>query len=452
MKTTKYFFMAALALMTAACSNEDNAIEQQPQMARGIPFTATISMGESAATRALTEDNQNNKIVAKWVTGEKVALIYNAGSGGNTPCKTVAEVTAQSDKTATLSATLEEGAVNGSKVTIIYPASAADGTTGKVDNSILNTQDGTLTGTNKSIDKTCDVRTGEGKLSISGGYATVYDGTPGTLVKLKEQYSIFKFSITNITGDNPLSATEFKVSDALGNTKATFTNTTAASVLFVALPELEMEAGTYWFNATIGGKPYVAKATIATTATVAGKFYETEVKMATVGDVVLLTPVPNENKNIFAFGPAGMSDAAAVITYVVEPSDVGANSHGYAMALTDETKPEYDDDDGWQAAKPVILSTLTTKTPVSDASWMLPTKDQWNDMNNAVGGTDTDFTNLKNLGNFTGDYYWTSTNHLEDGQQTETAADPWWIVSFYQSQWGWNNVYSVVSIRLGLAF
>ena len=45
MKTTKYFFMAALALMTAACSNEDNAIEQQPQMARGIPFTAKLTLG-----------------------------------------------------------------------------------------------------------------------------------------------------------------------------------------------------------------------------------------------------------------------------------------------------------------------------------------------------------------------------------------------------------------------
>ena len=30
MKTTKFFFMAALALMTAACSNDDNDLTQQP--------------------------------------------------------------------------------------------------------------------------------------------------------------------------------------------------------------------------------------------------------------------------------------------------------------------------------------------------------------------------------------------------------------------------------------
>ena len=443
--------MAARALMTAACSNEDNEIAQQPQMARGIPFTATISMGESAATRALTEDNQNNKIVAKWVTGEKVALIYKVGT---TLCKTDAEVTAQNNKTATLSAELQSGAQNGSDVTIIYPASAADidaTTNGYIKTDLLEGQDGTLTGTNKSIDKTCDLRKADGKLSIKDGKATVYDGTPGTLVKLKEQYSIFKFTITDIAGDNSLSATEFKVSDAFGNAKATFTNTTAASELFVALPELEMEAGTYWFNATIGGKPYVAKATIATTATVAGKFYKTEVKMATVGDVILLTSVPNETKNTFAFGPAGMSDFDAVITYVAKPSDVTTtnHNHGLAMARNDETRQTGTVE--WEYAKPLILSTVTNKTPVRDASWMLPTKDQWNDMNNAVGGTATDLTNLKTLGNFTGDFYWTSTVKVMGAE--EQASDPWYIVSFLQNSLeGWNNVYKDVSIRLGLAF
>ena len=75
MKTTKFFFMAALALMTAACSNDDNDLTQQPAKAEGIPFTATISMGESASTRALTENG--TKIEATWAVDDKVALIHN---------------------------------------------------------------------------------------------------------------------------------------------------------------------------------------------------------------------------------------------------------------------------------------------------------------------------------------------------------------------------------------
>ena len=78
MKTTKFFLMAALALTFAACSNDDNDIQtsaQQPQKAEGIPFTATISIGESATTRALSESGTG--LAASWAEGEKVALIHN---------------------------------------------------------------------------------------------------------------------------------------------------------------------------------------------------------------------------------------------------------------------------------------------------------------------------------------------------------------------------------------
>ena len=45
MKTTKFFFMAALALMTAACSKDDDLIQQpaeQPAPADEITITTTI--------------------------------------------------------------------------------------------------------------------------------------------------------------------------------------------------------------------------------------------------------------------------------------------------------------------------------------------------------------------------------------------------------------------------
>ena len=447
MKTTKYFFMAALALMTAACSNEDNAIEQQPQMARGIPFTATISLGNSASTRALEEiapngDNPNGRIVATWAENEKVALIYTVGS---TTFATPATVTPQTNGTATLSATLQSEAVNGSDVTIIYPASAVDETTKDIKTDFLAGQDGTLAG----IAANFDVRKGTGKLSISGGKATVYDGTPGTLVKLENQYAILKFTLQDIRG--AIGAADFKASElkvSSSTLNKSFSPSTASGEYYIALPgQTVLNVGAYWLNATIGDKAYVGKLRIDPAFTLGkGKFYPTTVQMATVGDYVLTSgkfaaATITEN-------PVG-DPVVAKISYVVNPSNAAANNHGLALALEDESPlaAGY----GWQEAKSKILSKCesTSKTPVSDASWILPTKAQWGNMVGVNGAGS--FAALRTLGLFSGDYYWTSTNYTEEGQ-TETYADPWWIVDFLQNKWGHNNVYSDVSIRLGLAF
>ena len=124
MKTTKLFFMAALSLLMTACSSNDEELIQQPApQAEGIPFTATISIGESAATRALSEDGTT--LVATWAEGEKVALIHN---GVNDEM----EVESVNGGVATIKGTITGSPSGGDAVTIIYPASAADGTTGNV--------------------------------------------------------------------------------------------------------------------------------------------------------------------------------------------------------------------------------------------------------------------------------------------------------------------------------
>ena len=230
----KILTIAALALMLSACSNEDNDIQ--------TPV-------EQPAKSELTEDATNNQIVPTWATGEKVALIYTVGS---TPTKTDAEVTKQADGTATISATLASGATNGSDVTIIYPSTAADGTTGNVKANLLAAQDGTLA----TIATNYDVRKGTGKLSINDEKATVNNGTAGTTVSLTNLNAIFKFTLQDLS-DAAKSATEFKVSDNSGNVITTVTSGSASGELYVALPV--MAAGTYWFNATIDSKPYIAK-------------------------------------------------------------------------------------------------------------------------------------------------------------------------------------------------
>ena len=358
----KILTIAALALVLSACSNEDNDIQtpvEQPAKSEseGIPFTATISIGESAMTRALTEDATNNQIVPTWATGEKVALIYTVGS---TPTKTDAEVTKQADGTATISATLASGATNGSDVTIIYPSTAADGTTGNVKANLLAAQDGTLA----TIATNYDVRKGTGKLSINDEKATVNNGTAGTTVSLTNLNAIFKFTLQDLS-DAAKSATEFKVSDNSGNVITTVTSGSASGELYVALPV--MAAGTYWFNATIDSKPYIAKATTAA-ATVAGKYYQTTVKMATIGDYL------NKDGSITATKQAsGDNESYAVIAYVgsvanyfshflaLALTDVDANYHTWAQALTAVGT--------YAAAHPVTIGSTTYNTSTTGATY-----------------------------------------------------------------------------------
>ena len=448
MKTTKYFFMAALALMTAACSNEDNEIEQQPQMARSIPFTAIISMGESAATRTL-EENSDGYIVGKWEKDDLVALIYKVGENSY---KAEAKVTSvsESDGKATLSGELRSDAANGSEVTIIYPASAADGTTGNVNNTILTTQDGTLTGNENSLDKTCDVRTGKGKLSISGadGYktATVNNGTAGTYVQLTNYFAILKFSIQDIRGNisaENFKATKFKVTCPNPLLCREFTPGAATGELYVALPNAtELLVGAYWLNATIGNQAYVGKAKVATQTNLEkGKFYSTTVQMATVGDVVL------SNGRFAAKGTT--TNAVATIAYVVKTSAAADNNHGLALALADEN-------DGSELSWSDAISACSSKNTsaaVVDASWMLPSKPQWSSIiGEASGQALTTLTNLLTLED-TNDLilYWSST---EDPDYTTSA----FAISFHNNNWysdpkpaGSMNPYKRVC-RAGLAF
>ncbi len=271
MKTTKFFLMAALALTFAACSNDDNDIQspaEQTAKAEGIPFTATISVANSAATRAL--EDKGTTIEATWVNDEEVALIYDVSG---TPTRTDAKVTKQADGTATISATLETGATNGSNVTIIYPASAADGTTGNVKSDLLLAQNGELKGPG-SIEEKYDVRKGTGKLSINGGNATVNNGTAGTNVSLTNQFAIFKFDVKNADASAPINVKPLTIT--IGAQDYVITPSSAKSTLYAALPAVSGK--TVYFSATgSDNKTYIYSKDNVTFA--ATKYYQSTLKM-----------------------------------------------------------------------------------------------------------------------------------------------------------------------------
>ena len=226
MKISKLFSLAALALITTACSDQIEQV-QQPRNTEGIPFTATISTEGHAATRLLAESGTS--ITATWATGEKVALIYTVGT---TTYLEEATVTPQTDGTATISTTLDGSPTDDTDVTIVYPASAVDGTTKDVKTDLLTSQNGLLTGTGSISDK-YDLRktSTPAKLKIDGTTASL----KGT-VKLAQQVSILKLTLQS--GGSSLSAKALAIKDASDNLLASATLATAGSVFYMAVPAM----------------------------------------------------------------------------------------------------------------------------------------------------------------------------------------------------------------------
>ena len=421
--------MAALVMMTAACNNDDNEILtlEQPAKAKGITITAQLAPKTGGATTRAVADNGDNRITVTWAQNEHIAILYEVSS---TPYVADATITAvDGSGTATITFTVEAGTANDTPCTLVYPLSAAkDDHTGVKDAAtLLAAQDGTL---NVNL----DVREGEG---------TIQTTTPGLTVTTQPaaQYSIFKFTTQDISGSD-ITPTEFTVSDAAGNVITTVTLTT--SDLYVALPVLS--ADTYWFNATASDKPYIAKATVST-ATSAGNFYSTTVKMATVGDVIL-----SDGK----FAAKGTDGERAIITYVGSDNcEASPYNHGLAFAMSDaggggnipwgsssvidaghtkqpsstftiESGLQYNDathnSDNYRAFK-AAMANNDTAAPTGCSDWFLASGYQWTKMIAGAGSA----SNLRSLVGLQANYYyWTSS---------EINAQKAWQYDFKKWRW-----------------
>lgn len=259
MKAFKIFSMFALSAMMAACASDDIEQIQKSQNTDGIPFTATIRIDEGATTRALTENGSG--ISAAWAVGEKVALVHN---GVNDEM----EVESVSGGIATISGTITGDPTDGDAVTVIYPSSAADGTTGNVKDDVLIGQDGTLTGTGgTSISEKYDVRKSSGaQLEVVSGTASLKGN-----VSLTSQIAIWKLTLQ--CGGAALSAKSLSVKDASNNLLASATLASAGSVFYVAIPAMTSVK----ITAVSGAKTYTySKASVSINT---GKYYQSTVNL-----------------------------------------------------------------------------------------------------------------------------------------------------------------------------
>ena len=181
--------MAALSLLMAACSNDDNEVaKQQAEQPDNNMITITAQLApksSNAKTRAVTDDGTN--IVVDWAVDEHLAILYEVSS---TKYAADARVTAvDGSGNATIEFNVEGGTADNTACTIVYPLSAAkDDHSGVKDAvTLLGTQDGTL---NADL----DVRVGAGKIQTS---------TPGLDVTTQPaaQFAIWKLTLNQTAKD-----------------------------------------------------------------------------------------------------------------------------------------------------------------------------------------------------------------------------------------------------------
>ena len=378
MKATKIFMMAALALMMIACSKDDfteQPIEQPvDNNNKEITITATLAPKGNDGMRAV-DDNGDDKITVTWAVDEHLAILYT--KDGNQMAD--ARITAVDDVTgaATITFTVEGGTPDNTDCQIVYPLSAAksDKSGVKAYADMLAAQDGVLDGD-------LDVRVGAGKIQVT---------TPGLDVTTQPaaQYSIFKFTIQDLSSTDK-TATQFKVSDNSGNVITTVTPSSATGTLYVALPVLA--TGMYWFNATIDSKPYIAKATVST-ATVAGKYYQSTVKMATVGNAILsdgkfatkgtsgqqavIVYVGTVDKYFNHFLAIALSDAANEVTWSDALTAIGTYAAAHPITIGGTT---YNNTNAWSSVYDVVSdnNTATSATATTlHQGWRMPTVTDW---------------------------------------------------------------------------
>ena len=277
MKTFKIFSTAALALMMAACSSEDAALNNSPaqQQGRKVHFTATIAApGGNAGTRTeyteVTSGSAAGTINVAWKAGDEIALIHN-GKADVVKVETVNE-----DGSATITGDITVG-TDGEAIEVCYPAALwewDEETSGAIRNatfvSNIIKQDGTL----KYIQDNLDVRMGEGKLKVDGDKATL-----SANVSLASQIAIWKLTLQD-DAETPaaLKATQVivKVDEPTATIARTTTLSTPTSTVYLAMDMINEENLT--IEATVGEDTY--SYTNEVTSLERGKYYQRTVTMA----------------------------------------------------------------------------------------------------------------------------------------------------------------------------
>lgn len=395
--------MAALTLVMAACSNDDNDTPNiNPAEAGVVHFSATLPAPNSSATTRTEYTEDAGTINVAWKAGDEIALCHN----DTKDVITLKASDINSDGSVTISADIT--ATDGEAVTVFYPAAMVNfvsGSTPVTSGRDWQTQDGTF----DYIATNLDWRQGTGKFSVSGDKASFQSD----ITVNAAEFSIWKLTLTD--GTNALNATQvtLKKGSISPTTIATATST-AKSVYYMAVSPnlLSAYSGTFAIEATVGSDTYTySRSSLTLTA---GKYYQSTVtmtKVLTLADATVGMIVGTDGK------PYDVADKDNLPTDVTAAGMVAykSGSNGLVIALGDEGG-----NPNWTQAKTYAEAHTPT---VTGQTWKLPSMDEWKNM---LTGNDTDGwssaslnTALENAGGTAlgaDNHYWTSTQIGENPQ------------------------------------
>lgn len=311
MKKRYIFSLAALALLTAACSSDEMALnpaDQPSPVEQKIPFTAVIS-ADAAGTRALTEASDGKTITAKWEKEEKVALIHgeiidvlevsnvDATSGAATISGTITNAKAEEDvyvvyvghQHVNMSNYVSRLQEKYTSYKADNPESSAIPTSiiSEPVNELLATQDGTL----ETISNKHDYRFARSTFAVSDGTATF-----ASEVKMPASYAIWKLNLTT-DGTTALKANKLVMQkDGEADVTIDLGKSTSSEFYIAFIPS--SEANAYSFEATDSDdKTYSCTPTVSS-ALAAGKYYRSTLKMTAGNTYVDYSSGTATTKNI----------------------------------------------------------------------------------------------------------------------------------------------------------
>lgn len=243
-----FLSMAALALvgaMMTGCSNDDDAIVNNPQQPENknnvVTLTTTIGLDDGGTTRALTATG-----VKTFAAGDQIAVIYTKNGGTVTKAVSEALPAGSYGANATFTVTLDNPDKT-QNVTYIYPAAMA-GSTG-VDYTKLNSQSsGTLTDLGSKYD-----------LATNSG---AWNAGALPSLTLNNQLAILAITLKNST-DITSNITDMTISD--GTNTYAVSRSAAAGPIYVAIQpvtsqniEVTATDGTNGYVKTLASKTYAA--------------------------------------------------------------------------------------------------------------------------------------------------------------------------------------------------
>ena len=376
------FLWAALSMTAAlamtACSNDDNDMTEAPvapSTSKTIPYTVTVG-GDEATTRATVDaDNQTLRFATGdklYITGTNIqgVLDLQAGGAGETNNVTFSgELTYDGSGSPaddlSLTATLVSAqqtvgtqvSVNAAgAVTVNYPDNAYCTSVNDAVQKYSN-----LTGTStygaRAFTLTQQTAFLNFVITFEDGTAT---GTALSAVVNNNSSDICTANVTTTTESEKVVA-KFVLPVAAGTTLSSATVTMG-----------DKESISFGASQTLTGKVYNVTKTQAAAAPAAKAAAEATAEATAEDKGKLIGTDGNIYADVAAATAAGTTAVAKII--YIGATGHATYSHGLALALTDEASKM-----AWQAAIDAC-SAKNTSTPVTDATWLLASKDQWDYM------------------------------------------------------------------------